>query len=25
MLFYSSSAFVTGLVAWNIFACWRKR
>jgi len=25
MLFYSSSAFVTGLVAWNLFACWRKR
>jgi len=25
LLFYASSTFVGALLAWNLFACWRKR
>lgn len=25
LLFYVSSAFVSLLLAWNLFACWRRQ
>ncbi|QDL06128.1 Uncharacterised protein [Pseudomonas aeruginosa] len=25
LLFYFSSAFVSLLLAWNLFACWRRQ